>query len=195
MTVYPYHFLDIAAPSYLSSAKAELCLSELRPTNIRTEALICINVFLDELLWLVLSSSRSFNTERLKIGLLKALPTTLGKEALLEAEVELRVYWEKTGHAALKHIEAAPTLSSSEFPLQAAFEVGRFLPSSSPAAGSRSLKLLRHKCELYSSLGELNEDPEVEARLQARMVQAAPGVSPNINAVAPAALYLTAVIE
>lgn len=120
---YPY---VIIAPSYLSSAKAELCLSELRPTKVRTEALICINVFLDELLWLVLSSARSFSTERLKIGLLKALPTTLGKEALLEAEVELRAHWEKSGHALLKAIEAAPVPSSSEFPLQAAFEVCRF---------------------------------------------------------------------
>lgn len=117
---YPY---VTVAPSYLSSAKAELCLSELRPTKVRTEALICVNVFLDELLWLVLSSARSFNTERLKIGLLKALPTTLGKEALLEAEVELRAYWEKSGHAVLKAIEATPAPSSSEFPLQAAFEV------------------------------------------------------------------------
>jgi len=120
---YPYVIL---APSYLSSAKAELCLSELRPTKVRTEALICINVFLDELLWLVLSSARSFSTERLKIGLLKALPTTLGKEALLEAEVELRAHWEKSGHALLKAIEAAPVPSSSEFPLQTAFEVCRF---------------------------------------------------------------------
>jgi hypothetical protein len=123
---YPYLSLVIAAPSYLSSAKAELCLSELRPTKIRTEALICINVFLDELMWLVLSSARSFNTDGLKIGLLKALPTTLGKEALLEAEVELRAYWEKTGYAVLKAIEAAPVPSSSEFPLLAAFEVRRF---------------------------------------------------------------------
>ena len=137
---YPYILL-FAAPSYLSSPKAELCLSELRPTKIRTEALICINVFLDELLWLVLSSARSFNTERLRIGLLKALPTTLGKEALLEAEVELRAYWDKTGHTLLKAIEVTPAPSSSEFPLQAAFEVRRFcrlltayrLSSSAPA--------------------------------------------------------------
>src|SRR5258706_10778713 len=102
---YPY---VIIAPSYLSSAKAELCVSELRPTKVRTETLICINVFLDELLWLVLSSAPSFSTERLKIGLLKALPTTLGKEALLEAEVQLPAHWGKTGHALLKAIEAAP---------------------------------------------------------------------------------------
>jgi hypothetical protein len=111
------------APSYLSQSKAEAVLSEVRPTKVRTEALICINVFLDELLWLVLSTARSFSTDRLKIGLLKVLPTTLGKDALLEAEVELKAYWEKTGHNVQKALESAPSTSPSEFPLQAAFEV------------------------------------------------------------------------
>lgn len=116
------------APSYLSQVNAERTLSEVRPTKIRTETLICINVFLDELLWLVLSTARSFSTDRLKIGLLKALPTTLGKEALLEAEVELKAYWEKTGLHMQKNLENTPTSSPTEFPLQAAFEVR--LPSS-----------------------------------------------------------------
>lgn len=85
-----------------------------------------MNVFLDELLWLVLSSARSFSTDRLKTGLNKALPTALGKEALLEAEVELRAYWEKAGAALYKAIEATPVPPPSEFPLQAAFEVPTF---------------------------------------------------------------------
>ncbi|KAG8829110.1 hypothetical protein FRC17_007126 [Serendipita sp. 399] len=165
-----------AAPSYLSQSKAETILSEVRPTKLRTETLICVNVFLDELLWLVLSTARSFSTDRLKIGLLKVLPTTLGKDALLEAELELKAYWEKTGLHILKALENAPTPSTTDFPLQAAFE------------------LLRHKCEAYSTLGDLDEDADVEARLQGRMVQAASN-PPNSNAVAPAALYLTAVLE
>jgi hypothetical protein len=40
----------------------------------------------------------------------------------------------------------------------------------------------------------MDEDADVEARMQARMVQATPN-PPNPNAVAPAALYLTAVLE
>ncbi|KIM20650.1 hypothetical protein M408DRAFT_129207 [Serendipita vermifera MAFF 305830] len=164
------------APSYLSQSKAEAILSEVRPTKVKTDTLICVNVFLDELLWLVLSTARSFSTDRLKIGLLKTLPTTLGKEALLEAEVELRAYWEKTGPNALRALENSPSSSPTEFPLQAAFE------------------LLRHKCEAYSTLGEMDEDADVEARMQARMLQATTN-PPNTNAVAPAALYLTAVLE
>lgn len=164
------------APSYLSQSKAEAILSEVRPTKVRTETLICINVFLDELLWLVLSTARSFSTDRLKVSLVKVLPTTLGKDALLEAEVELKAYWEKTGLHVLKALESAPSPSTTEFPLQAAFE------------------LLRHKCEAYSTLGELDEDADVESRLQTRMLQASSN-PPNATAVAPAALYLTAVLE
>jgi hypothetical protein len=40
----------------------------------------------------------------------------------------------------------------------------------------------------------MDEDADVEARMQTRMMQAASN-PPNANAVAPAALYLTAVLE
>jgi hypothetical protein len=125
------------APSYLSQSKAEAILSEVRPTNIKTDTLICVNVFLDELLWLVLSTARSFSTDRLKIGLLKTLSTSLGKDALLEAEVELKTYWEKTGINALRALENSPSPSPIEFPLQAAFEV-------SPVKISRLVTHERH---------------------------------------------------
>lgn len=112
-----------AAPSYLSQSKAEAILSEVRPTKMKSEVLVCINVFLDEFLWLVLSTARSFQTDRLKMSLLKALPTSLGKAAILEAEVELKAYWEKTGIAAMKSLENSPSPSATDFPLQPAFEV------------------------------------------------------------------------
>ena len=168
-------------------------MSEVRPTNIKTDTLICVNVFLDELLWLVLSTARSFSTDRLKIGLLKTLSTSLGKDALLEAEVELKTYWEKTGINALRALENSPSPSPLEFPLQAAFEVSS-VKITEVRHSCRSFQLLRHKCEAYSTLGEMDEDADVEARMQTRMMQAASN-PPNANAVAPAALYLTAVLE
>ena len=109
------HFANIA-PAYLSARCAEVILSEVRPTRIRAEALLSVNVMLDELLWLVVSSAKSFHTDKLKSGLNKVLNTGLGKAALLEAEIELRAYWEK--------VPKLPTPStSSDFPLQPAFEV------------------------------------------------------------------------
>ena len=44
----------------------------------------------------MLSVSGSLATDKLRASLLGLLPTNLGKEALLEAEVELRAYWERT---------------------------------------------------------------------------------------------------
>ena len=72
-----------------------MILSDVRPVKLRADALRCINVLLDELLWAVLASARALATDRLNAGLRRVLPTPLGKEALLEAEVELRAYLDK----------------------------------------------------------------------------------------------------
>ena len=85
----------LLGPAYLSSHSADVILSDIRPIKLNAEALTCINVLLDEFLYNVLSTSQSLTPERLRTGLLGALPTTLGKEALLEAEVELRAYWDR----------------------------------------------------------------------------------------------------
>lgn len=99
-----------------------MILSDARPTKLRPDALRSVNVLLDEVLWLILATSRSFSTDRLKASLLKLLPTSLGKEAILEAEVELRAYRERTSVSA----PASPRRAAAEdsnFPLQTAFEV------------------------------------------------------------------------
>jgi hypothetical protein len=109
-------------PAYIASHSADVILSDIRPIKLRSEPLRAINVLLDELLYTILSAARSLTTEKLKAGLLQVLPTSLGKEALLEAEVELRAYWDRT-----------PTPASTEsdlgkpFNLSWAFEVLLFL--------------------------------------------------------------------
>jgi hypothetical protein len=74
---------------------------------------------LDEFLFNILNTSRSLTTDKLRASLLTVLPTSLGKEALLEAEVELRAYWDRTPRPAVLE-DDTPT-----FNLQWAFEVRR----------------------------------------------------------------------
>jgi hypothetical protein len=97
-------------------------LSEVRPIRLAPTALRALNVLLDELLWTILATARSIETERLNQALRKVLPTPLGKEALLEAEVELRAYLEKSSPPSAQPKEEG-------FALQYAFEVCPFIVS------------------------------------------------------------------
>ncbi|TFK43844.1 hypothetical protein BDQ12DRAFT_643549 [Crucibulum laeve] len=161
-------------PSYISSHSADVILSDIRPIKLKIEALCCINVLLDEFLYSILSTACSLSTDKLRASLLSLLPTSLGKEALLEAEVELRAYWERTGHVGSTN---PPTEDDTKtFHLHWAFE------------------LLRLKCEAYSTLNESDEDPGSETHINERMAQTH-AYPPAPSLVAPAALYLTAVLE
>ncbi|KAF8634792.1 hypothetical protein AX15_000708 [Amanita polypyramis BW_CC] len=164
--------LEDGGPSYVSPQSAEVILSDVRPTRLKIETLKAINVLLDEFLFNILKSANSLSTDRLRASLLGLLPTSLGKEALLEAEVELRAYYERTGVGAVSSLDDG----SRTFNLQYAFE------------------LLRMKCAAYSTLNDSDEDPKAEARVMERMrdTGAVPFTSVRI---APAALYLTAIVE
>lgn len=117
-----------AGPSYISSHSADVILSDIRPIKLKIEALRSINVLLDEFLYSILSTACSLSTDKLRASLLSLLPTTLGKEALLEAEVELRAYWDRTGPM---NDSVTPTEDDSKtFHLPWAFEV-RFISSCS----------------------------------------------------------------
>ncbi|KAF8915243.1 hypothetical protein CPB85DRAFT_1433156 [Mucidula mucida] len=157
-------------PAYLSSHSADVVLSDIRPIKLKVEALNSINVLLDEFLHNVLRAAQSLTTDKLRAGLLGVLPTTLGKEALLEAEVELRAYWDRT-----KGRRAAEDDKDS-FDLKWAFE------------------LLRLKCQAYSTLNESDDDPVAESLLEERMADTHLH-PPSPALVAPASLYLTAILE
>jgi hypothetical protein len=91
----------LSGPNYISQHSADVILSDVRPFKLKADALRAINVFLDEILYNILNSSNSLVPDRMRASLLGLLPTSLGKEALLEAEVELRAYWERTAPAGI----------------------------------------------------------------------------------------------
>lgn len=158
-------------PAYISARSADVILSDIRPTKLAHDALHAINVLLDELLYSILNTARALTTPQLRAGLNKILPTTLGKEAVLEAEMELRAYWERAGTAS-----SQVPHDDSSFNLPWAFE------------------LLRLKCEAYSTLSDTDENEDAQVRLAERMnAQGSP--MPKQSILAPASLYLTAIIE
>ena len=116
------HLYIAPGPAYISSRSADVILSDIRPIKLNIEALRSINVFLDEILYSVLNAARSLTTHQLKSGLLKVLPTALGKEALLEAEMELRAYWERTAGSGTS---VAADDQGKEVNLQWSFEVSQ----------------------------------------------------------------------
>lgn len=59
---------------------------------------------------------------------------------------------------------------------------------------ARIHQLLRLKCEAYSTLNESDENHSVEDRLQEHFIQSV-AVPPSAALLAPAALYLTAILE
>nr|GAT54667.1 predicted protein [Mycena chlorophos] len=164
---------EVTGPQYISSHSADVILSDIRPIKLKLEGLRSINVLLDEFLFNILNTARSLSTDKLRASLLSILPTSLGKEALLEAEVELRAYWDRTPRAAAGERED----DEATFNLQWAFE------------------LLRLKCEAYCTLNESDEDSAAVAKLTERMAQLGGTTPPAPTLVAPASLYLTAILE
>ncbi|KAI0004969.1 hypothetical protein BJV74DRAFT_316414 [Russula compacta] len=159
---------------YVSAHSAETILSDFRPLKLQADTLTFLNLLLDDILANIITSSRSILTDRLKTGLLKTIPTTIGKDALLEAEMELRAYWQRPNA-----IKPTPSqVSAAEYSFS--------LPS--------MIELMRLKCEAYSTLNDSDEDAQAENSIQERL--RSQGVEPPKSIiVAPAALYLTAILE
>lgn len=124
-------------PSYISSRSANSLISFSRPTRIQAATLHYLNKVLDELLLHVLTSAKSLATDRIKTdGILKVLGgqsgsgsgagALLAKNAVLEAELELRNYLDdqrKEGGKVPLGLSATSRWDGTEsFPIQKAYE-------------------------------------------------------------------------
>jgi hypothetical protein len=105
---------------YISAHSAETILSDFRPLKLQADALSFLNLLLDDILANIITSSRSILTDRLKTGLLKTVPTMIGKDALLEAEMELRAYWQRPN--AVRPSPAQVSVSEYNFSLPSMIE-------------------------------------------------------------------------
>jgi len=124
-------------PSYISSRSANSLISFSRPTRIQAITLHYLNKILDELLLLILTSAKSLATDRIKSdGILKVLGgqsgsgsgagAILAKNAVLEAELELRSYLDgqrKEGGKMPLGLSATSRWDGTDtFPVQRAYE-------------------------------------------------------------------------
>ena len=165
-------------PSFISARSANTLISENRPTRIQAETLLVLNGLLDELLLIILSSARSLATDRIKSdGMLRALNNNLlAKDAVLEAELELRSYVDGKRAEGAKvplGLMATSRLDGTDnFPVQSAY------------------KALRTRCQYYSTLGDCEDDGAAKDQ----NIMSSDG-RPLATVTPGAAIYVTALLE
>ncbi|KAI9299270.1 hypothetical protein BJ944DRAFT_235854, partial [Cunninghamella echinulata] len=79
---------------YICQRAATAIISEIGPYKISSDALQSVNQFLDEVLYLLLKYANSLDLSIIKAQVLSLLPLSLGKNAIVEAELEVKTYTE-----------------------------------------------------------------------------------------------------
>ncbi|KAI8374453.1 uncharacterized protein BYT42DRAFT_405053 [Radiomyces spectabilis] len=151
---------------YICQRAANAIIAELGPYRVSTDALQTINQFLDEFLVLLLTSSLSLDLSCIKATTLTLLSSTLGKNAIVEAELEVKTYTEteSVDYDTYEKMRALGT--TSEFPLQEA------------------LPLLRMKCFEFCTLAD-KDDQRLAATRSSNSIVILPIV----------AIYITTILE
>ncbi|KAG9287251.1 hypothetical protein G9A89_008881 [Geosiphon pyriformis] len=153
---------------YISQRAANAIIADVAPYRISSEALKAINTFLDEFLYLLIDAAHSLDLVRIKAAIGTVLPTSVGKRAVLEAELELKTYVESGNSDNTKE----KTIDISPFPLQKVFNQ------------------FRMKCQYFSTLGDRGGADEYDSD----MLLDSHG-SDGIHIAPSLAIYLTAVLE
>ncbi|CAG8597929.1 4093_t:CDS:2 [Ambispora leptoticha] len=152
---------------YISQRAANSIIAGVAPYRISSEALQAINNFLDEFLYYLIDAAHSLDLVRIKTAISTVLPTSVGKNAVSEAELELKTYVESGNSDNTKE----RTIEITPFPLQKVFEQFRI------------------KCQYYSTLGDREGDDTENA-----VPDLCPS-SDGIHIAPSLAIYLTAVLE
>ncbi|KAI9027506.1 hypothetical protein CLU79DRAFT_717033 [Phycomyces nitens] len=154
---------------YICQRAANAIISEIGPYRVSTDALQAINLFLDEFLVLLLTSSASLDLSRIKTIVFTLLPSTLGKNAIVEAELEVK------------------TFTETETIDYEAYERMRLLGQSEPFPTQAVLPCLRDKCFEFCTLAD-KEDQQQWMALKAK--------PPSDIIISPmVAIYVTTVLE
>ncbi|KAI9250508.1 hypothetical protein BDA99DRAFT_522687 [Phascolomyces articulosus] len=102
---------------YVCHRAANAIITEVDPLRVSTDALQVINQFLDEFVHLLLSSSQSLDLSRIKTTVLSLLlSSAVGKNAIVEAELQVKSYSESTDTIDYEAYERTRTLDPSLLP-------------------------------------------------------------------------------
>lgn len=140
-----------------------------------TDALQAINQFLDEFIVLLLSCSLSLDLSNIKSIVFGLLPSTLGKNAIVEAELEVKTFTE-TESIDYDLYERMRNLGEddTEFPL------------------AEALPLLREKCFEYCTLADKEDQLYLQKSIRNKRIDDTKekvAISPIV------AIYVTTVME
>lgn len=139
-----------------------------------TDALQAINQFLDEFIVLLLTCSLSLDLSEIKSVVFSLLPSTLGKNAIVEAELEVKTFTE-TESIDYELYERMRNLGSNQnkFPLDEA------------------VSLLREKCFEYCTLADKDDQLYLQKSIRNKRNEA------DMKVIIPpiVAIYVTTVME
>ncbi|KAF9150720.1 hypothetical protein BG015_007445 [Linnemannia schmuckeri] len=157
---------------YIAQKFANAILADASSYIISTDGLQALNAFLDELLFILVDTAKGLETTRIKSAVYQIFPTALGKNAIVEAELEAKSYIDGGGKDTSNHLGNSGQSATSSL----------FNADSDETRVEQVFEQFRTKCQYYSKLGE---------RL------GSPAGNPNNAIVVPTliAIYVTAVLE
>ncbi|KAF9094481.1 hypothetical protein BGX23_002079 [Mortierella sp. AD031] len=157
---------------YIAQKFANAILADASPYVISPDGLQALNAFLDELLFILVDTAKGLETSRIKSAVYQIFPTSLGKNAIVEAELEAKSYIDMGGKDTSNHLGNTGQSATSSL----------FNADSDETRVEQVFEQFRSKCQYYSKLGE---------RL------GSPAGNPSVALVVPTliAIYVTAVLE
>lgn len=130
--------------SYVCHRAANAIVTQVDPLRVSSDALQIINQFLDEFITLLLTSAKSLDLSRIKTAVVALLPSSLGKNAIVEAELQVKSYTETADDIDYEAYERTRRLDS--------------IPLDSIGA------LLRQECINHCTLAENNHNRQSTRR-------------------------------
>ncbi|KAI8984389.1 hypothetical protein BDF20DRAFT_833899 [Mycotypha africana] len=162
---------------YICQRAANAIISEVGPYRVSTDALQAINQFLDEFIVLLLACSLSLDLSNIKSVVFNLLPSTLGKNAVVEAELEVKTFITDSESIDYDVYERMRNMKVDAFPL------------------NEAIPLLREKCFEYCTLADKEDQLYMQRSMQQRKNRSGTQIEQTIIISPIVAIYVTTIME